>query len=107
LSWRLLAVLSRRFPGSAHVGSVGLADASDSEVWEYAKANGFAICSKDTDFRQMSFLYGSPPKVVWLDVGNRGTDEIASLIHTESEVLARFDSSEESLLVISMRAASQ
>lgn len=34
-----------------------------------SKAGGFAIVPKDADFRQLSFLYGSPPKVVWLRVG--------------------------------------
>ena len=103
LSWRLLDSLRRRFPESAHVSAVGLGDAPDSEVWEYAKANGFAICSKDSDFRQMSFLWGSPPKVVWLDVGNARTDEIATLLQSELDAVSRLDASEESLLVITKR----
>jgi predicted nuclease of predicted toxin-antitoxin system len=104
LSWRLLNDLRRRFPGCAHVSAIGLGDAPDSDIWEYAKANGFAICSKDSDFRQMSFLYGSPPKVIWLDVGNAGTDQIASLLQSELDAVAHLEDSEESLLVISTRA---
>ena len=41
--------------------------------WEYAHKEGFAIVSKDTDFRERSYVEGAPPKVVWLDVGNAGT----------------------------------
>ena len=30
------------------------------------------------DFRQMSFLFGAPPKVVWIRLGNCSTEEILS-----------------------------
>ena len=103
LSWRLLSALRRRFPGSAHVSAAGLGDAPDSAVWEYAKTNSFAICSKDSDFRQMSFLYGSPPKVIWLDGGNARTDQLASLLQSELDAIAGLEDSAESLLVISTR----
>ena len=33
--------------------------------------------SKDSDFRQLAFLHGPPPKVVWLRIGNVTTVEIA------------------------------
>ena len=62
LAPRLVAQVIDLFPGSEHVRNVGLATADDAAVWEYAKAGGFAIVSKDADFRQLSFLYGSPPK---------------------------------------------
>jgi predicted nuclease of predicted toxin-antitoxin system len=60
LAPRLVARLAGLFPGSEHVRDVGLVSADDSAVWEYARAGGFAIISKDADFRQLSFLYGSP-----------------------------------------------
>lgn len=44
------------------------------ESWDYAGFHGFVIVSKDNDFRQLSFLKGPPPKVVWLSIGNAGTD---------------------------------
>ena len=33
-------------------------------------ANDFAIVTMDGDFHQLRLLNGSPPKVVWLRVGN-------------------------------------
>jgi predicted nuclease of predicted toxin-antitoxin system len=48
------------FPGSAHVDRVGLGSESDSDVWEYAKAHGFILASKDSDFYDKSALYGHP-----------------------------------------------
>ena len=59
-----------------HVREVGLAAADDSTVWAYARRHGFAIVSKDGDFSSRSVLYGAPPKVIWLAVGNCSTGEI-------------------------------
>ena len=87
----LAARLTELFPGSAHVRDVGLATADDVAIWQYAKVAGFAIVSKDADFRQMSFLYGSPPKVVWLRVGNRSTAQIEAIVRTNARALEEFD----------------
>ena len=35
---------------------LGMRDATDTQIWEYAKANGFAIVSKDSDFQARSLL---------------------------------------------------
>jgi predicted nuclease of predicted toxin-antitoxin system len=91
LAPRLVAQLAELFPGSKHVRDAGLAAADDVAVWEYAKAGGFAIVSKDADFRQLSFLYGSPPKVVWLRVGNRSTAEIETLVRAYAANLEAFN----------------
>jgi predicted nuclease of predicted toxin-antitoxin system len=62
------------------------------------------IASKDTDFRERSYVEGSPPKIVWLDVGNAGTDTIAQLLRTQRERVVRFETLEESLLILSISA---
>ena len=60
------------------------------------------MVSKDTDFRQLAFLYGPPPKVVWLRVGNVSTSMIEALLLSSAERVARFvDDDEEALLVVS------
>jgi predicted nuclease of predicted toxin-antitoxin system len=91
LAPKLVARLADLFPGSQHVRDVGLAMADDRAVWDYARAGGLAIVSKDADFRQLSFLYGSPPKVVWLRVGNRSTAEIEAVIRANASALEAFD----------------
>jgi predicted nuclease of predicted toxin-antitoxin system len=73
LSHRLVKALASEFPESVHVRDVGLEKALDEPVWEYAKANSFVIVSKDSDFHQRSFLFGHPPKVVWIRRGNCST----------------------------------
>lgn len=46
------------FPGSEHVHEVGLGEASDRAVWEYARDHGLVIASKDSDFHQLAVLEG-------------------------------------------------
>ncbi len=72
LSPTLAQMLAGEYAGSAHVKTVGLLGADDQQVWGHARVHGFAIVSKDTDFRERSFVEGHPPKVIWLDVGNAG-----------------------------------
>jgi predicted nuclease of predicted toxin-antitoxin system len=103
VSTRLVDRLTLEFPGSEHVRNVGLRAAEDQQVWEYARAGSFAIVSKDTDFRERSFVEGFPPKVIWLDVGNAGTAAIADLLRSERERIERFETMEEtSLLILSI-----
>jgi predicted nuclease of predicted toxin-antitoxin system len=64
LSRHLVFMVAEEFPESSHVVLVGLDTATDRLVWEYAKANGYVIVSKDSDFGQFAFLYGPPDRVV-------------------------------------------
>ncbi len=66
LSYKLVERLAELFPDSEHVRNINLQKADDRTVWDFAGANSFAIVSKDEDFHQLSFLYGAPPKVVWV-----------------------------------------
>jgi len=68
------------FPESVHVQDAGLEMVDDSVVWGYARANGFVIVSKDSDFHERSVYSGAPPKVVWIKRGNCATDAIEELL---------------------------
>ena len=92
---RLVVALDSEFPDSAHVGGVGLARATDQEIWSYASANGFTIVSKDTDFMQMSFVFGAPPKVICIRRGNCSTAEIESILREEVEKIREFTATDE------------
>lgn len=52
------------------VRDVGLREASDSEIWRFARAEGMVIVSKDEDFAVRVGQVGPPPHVVWLRLGN-------------------------------------
>lgn len=85
LSYRLLRRLASVFPASQHVGRITLPSRTDHSVWDYAGFHDFMIVSKDNDFRQLSFLKGPPPKVIWLSIGNAGTDAIGDLLYRNHE----------------------
>jgi predicted nuclease of predicted toxin-antitoxin system len=89
-SYRLAGWLQDLFPGTVHVREVGLSAATDQEVWDHAARHGYVIASKDADFHQRSFFYGSPPKVVWLRIGNCTTDQIEQVIRSRHDELQTF-----------------
>ena len=91
LSPRLPRLLADIYAESIHVRKVGLRDADDSVIWEYAKANGYAIVSKDSDFQQRSLLLGAPPKFIWLRVGNCTVKRIEDLLRRFSAAIHTFD----------------
>ena len=76
VSRRLVGMFSVEHPESKHVTEVGLDTATDEEIWSYAGDHGFVIVSKDSDFRQLAFLHGPPPKAIWVRLGNASTIEI-------------------------------
>ncbi len=54
-----------------HVLDVGLEDADDRVIWQYAKERSMVIVSKDEDFQILANRQGSiPPQVVWVRIGN-------------------------------------
>lgn len=102
LSPRLPGLLKDLYPHSAHIRDLGMRDATDTLIWEYAKANGFVIVSKDTDFQARSLLYGHPPKFIWLRVGNCPVSTIEDLLRNQSVAVHTFDlDPAQSLLVLS------
>jgi predicted nuclease of predicted toxin-antitoxin system len=91
LSPRLPQLLADIYAESVHVREIGLRDASDAEIWEFAKANGYAIVSKDSDFQQRSLLNGWPPKFIWLRVGNCTVARTESLLRSYSAAIHTFE----------------
>ncbi len=64
LSPRLINRLNELFPGLMHVRDVGLKQADNRAIWDWAKANKFAILTTDSDFVALAHRLGWPPKVV-------------------------------------------
>jgi len=87
---RLPRLLADIYAGSVHVREIGMREATDTEIWEYAKAHGFVIVSKDSDFQARSLLYGSPPKFIWLRVGNCPFKTIEESLRSHSVAIHTF-----------------
>ncbi len=106
ISFKLPGLLGEPYDGSKHVRDIGLERAADREVWEFARENGFTIASKDEDFHQLSFLYGSPPKVIWLKLGNCTTQYIEQVLRGNHSKIAEFiDEEQGSFLVLESSVA--
>ncbi len=90
LSPRLVKTLEAIYPGSSHVRLVGLRDADDAVVWEFARNYGFIIVSKDSDFHQRSFGLGFPPKVIWIRRGNCPTTDIEKVFREHQASILEF-----------------
>jgi len=89
LSWRLSSVLSEHFGECVHVNKTELPKpAKDTEIWNYAAANGYTIITQDSDFLYLFETKGYPPKVILLRVGNidiKTTEKI--LLQAKSSIL--------------------
>lgn len=102
LSHKLARRLTDIFPDSTHVREVGLKEANDPVVWDYAKQQSFMIVSKDADFHQRSFVFGFPPKVVWVQLGNCTTAEVEQVIRKNLAAIKDFyEDAEAAFLVLS------
>ena len=100
LSPALVRRLADVYPDSAHVLDAGLDKADDQGIWRFARQHGFAIVSKDGDFRQLSFLIGAPPKVIWVRLGNCTTRDIEAALRSRRDELHEFDSADEAAFLI-------
>lgn len=94
LSPNLVIRLADLFPNSVHVREVGLQAVDDQAVWEYAKKADLIIVSKDADMHQRSFLFGAPPKVVWVRLGNCSTTDVENLLRQHIETIRIFNEDE-------------
>jgi len=95
ISHRILEKLPGQFKESTTVKKEGLINAPDLTVWEFAKSNGYIIVTQDSDFNDLTSLYGSPPKIIWIRAGNLKTNEISDLlIKNQSSIQAFLEDSD-------------
>jgi predicted nuclease of predicted toxin-antitoxin system len=60
------------------------------------------IVSKDSDFHQRSFVFGFPPKVIWVQLGNCTTTEVEQVIRKDFDAIKAFyENTEAAFLVLS------
>lgn len=100
LAPRLARELQSEFPDSAHVQDFDLQAANDLEFWDFAIRREFAIVSKDSDFHQLAFMRGPPPKVIWIRRGNCNTDDVAAVLRAGRKAVERFMGDAESAFLI-------
>ncbi|MEQ1632079.1 MAG: DUF5615 family PIN-like protein [Planctomycetota bacterium] len=99
LSPRLAKQLQDSFPGSSHVHDLGLGSADDRVVFAHARTHEFVVVTKDSDFADLAFALGSPPKVIWLRIGNCSTATIAALLLRHRDGIAEFGADAEASIL--------
>ncbi|MEI7623767.1 MAG: DUF5615 family PIN-like protein [Actinomycetes bacterium] len=101
LSRFLVERVGSEFKGSLHVIQLGLDQATDREIWDWAGEHGFTIVSKDSDFHDLAASSVPPPKAIWLRVGNLSTNRIEHLLNENVDLMLEFElKPDASLLVI-------
>jgi predicted nuclease of predicted toxin-antitoxin system len=62
LSWRLTKILENEFAGIKHVEQTDLPiPATDIQIWDFARSNGYIILTNDEDFLNLLLQKGSDP----------------------------------------------
>ena len=98
---RLVDSLSDLFPNSTHVMAVGLDQANDKDVWDYAFQDGYTVVTKDAECGELSLLLGFPPKVIWIRRGNCPTKDIEGILRENSASIESInDDSNTGLLMV-------
>ena len=97
LSFKLCLRLQDLFPNSDQARLLGMAEATDRDIWQHAAANDFIIVTQDSDFADMAALLGPPPKVLWLRCGNQSTETIETLLRRHFVAIKDFTEEEEAV----------
>jgi predicted nuclease of predicted toxin-antitoxin system len=100
LSIKLPEIVEDYFPHSAHVVNLHLEKLSDKEIFKFAGDHQFTIVTKDKDFYHLLNTFGSPPKVIWISIGNCSNQMILEVLINHKKEIAEFIKSSRSLLVI-------
>ena len=107
LSDRVVPQILDLYPGSTHVKSHDLIHSDDVLIWVFAQQQGYTIVSKDADFHQRSLVFGHPPKLIFLRIGNCATSQITKLLRDNQGLLLAFESDPTaSILVLPLRTIS-
>lgn len=79
ISFRIISKLKENYPLINHVKFLGLENASDMQIWHFAKEHDYTIITFDADFYDLNILFGFPPKIIWIRTGNMTTKNIENL----------------------------
>jgi len=83
------------------VRDIGLKEATDEEIWRWARETGHTVVTADSDFVALSQRLGWPPRVVHIEKCDFPFRVIEELLRQNAVRISEFDrDSPEGLLVI-------
>jgi predicted nuclease of predicted toxin-antitoxin system len=101
ISFRLIHKISDFFPEARQVRELGLENATDLEIFEFAVKNDYTIVTFDSDFCDLNILKGFPLKIIWLRTGNTTTKNLESIFRNRLNLIKAFMNEENACLEIS------
>lgn len=101
LSPELIALLADLFPQSEHVFNLGMGEAADHVIADYAKRNDFAIVTKDSDFLVHS-RGRLQAKVIWICLQNCSTGRVSELLRHYAIRIRQFGDDRDATLLTLM-----
>ncbi|WP_232834874.1 DUF5615 family PIN-like protein [Pleomorphovibrio marinus] len=87
---QILKFIPSQFSDSSSVKKEGLLNATDREIWKFAKENNYVIVTNYSDFNDLNLLYGFPPKIIWIRTGNLATQNLSRLLVENLEEILKF-----------------
>ncbi len=90
ISFKVAKGIKEFFEEVNHLSDLRLINSSDIDIWQYAKNNHYSIITFDSDFIDLSLLYGFPPKVIWLRMGNSSSIEVISKLRASQLIINDF-----------------
>jgi predicted nuclease of predicted toxin-antitoxin system len=90
ISYRIHNQLHSSFSECKSVRDLDLVDATDHEIWNFARSNDYHILTFDADFSDIASILGVPPKIVWLRTGNMPTKLLVDLLKKHETVIKDF-----------------
>ncbi len=91
LSPRLTVRLVSLFPAIIHVRDIGLKQADDRSIWQWARNSGHTFVTADSDFVAMVTTIGPPPKVIHIERCDFPLSAIEELLRRNAIRIAEFE----------------
>ena len=70
-------------------------------IWNFAKENGHIIITKDSDFLNLSRIFGQPPKVIYIKTGNCRNRIVLNFLEMNRDLISGFATNDSPLLYLS------
>jgi predicted nuclease of predicted toxin-antitoxin system len=90
ISNRMVNSISDIFPGSKHVLGLSLNDASDTELWEYALENDFALISTEEQMFDRNIVSEKCPKIIYVKGELMNTTKLEWALRVNEEIIHEF-----------------
>jgi predicted nuclease of predicted toxin-antitoxin system len=100
LSPRLVPRLLSLFAGLKHVRNLGLQQAEDKSIWNWAKANAYTVVTTDYDFVTLSKRLGWPPKVIHIEHCDFPFRIIENLLRRSAVLITEFEDDSSGVLTL-------